>query len=126
MRKIIVTAEDFLAYRGATRLDVPGARSKFGAPMFEPEVFRKQIYCVKDSTCDIVGAFRRPIVIRRPGNFAPLTPLLVYENGVFGSKTQVFLCVAKKPQTIGQDEILRRNSDNSTTLGFVFWLISSA
>jgi len=25
----------------------PGARSKFGAPIFEPEVFRKQMYCTE-------------------------------------------------------------------------------
>jgi len=28
--------------------------------MFEPEVFQKQMYCVEESTCDIVGPFRRP------------------------------------------------------------------
>jgi len=28
---------------------------------FEPEVFRKQIYCIEESTCDIVGTFRRPM-----------------------------------------------------------------
>ena len=39
----------------------PGTRSKFGAPMFEPEVFRKQIYCIEESSCDIVGTFRRPL-----------------------------------------------------------------
>jgi len=55
------------------RLDGPEARNKFGAPMFEPEVFRKQMYCIEESTCDIVGTFRRhsqsfgaPIVIWRP------------------------------------------------------------
>jgi len=32
----------------------PGARHKFGAPMFEPEVFRKQMYCIEGSACDIV------------------------------------------------------------------------
>ena len=37
----------------------PGARSNFGAPMFEPEVIRTQIYCIEESTCDIVGTFRR-------------------------------------------------------------------
>jgi len=37
-----------------------GARSKFGAPMLEPEVFRKQMHCIEESTCDIVGTFRRP------------------------------------------------------------------
>jgi len=25
----------------------PGTRSKFGAPMFEPEVFRKQLHCIE-------------------------------------------------------------------------------
>ena len=30
------------------------------APMFEPEVFRKQMYCVETSTCDMVRTFRRP------------------------------------------------------------------
>jgi len=51
--------------------------------MFEPEVFRKQMYCVEESTCDIVGTFRRPpqwfgapMVIRRPGNCVPLLPLI--------------------------------------------------
>jgi len=38
----------------------PGARSKFGALMFEPELFRKQMYCIEESTCDIVGTFQRP------------------------------------------------------------------
>jgi len=50
----------------------PGTGSKFGAPMFEPDVFRKQMFCIEASTGDIVGTFRRPpklfgapIVIRR-------------------------------------------------------------
>jgi len=34
-----------------------GARSNFGDPMLEPEVFRKQIYCIEESTCDTVGFF---------------------------------------------------------------------
>jgi len=66
-------------HKGATRLDVPGERNKFGAPMFEPEVFRKQMCCVEESTGEIVGIFGappvnwRPIVIRRPGNCVPPT-----------------------------------------------------
>jgi len=45
----------------------PGARSKFGAPIFEPEVFRKQMYCIEESTCDLVGTFQRPpAIIRYP------------------------------------------------------------
>jgi len=38
--------EDYsITARSVTRKD--GARSKFGAPMFEPEVFRKQMYCIE-------------------------------------------------------------------------------
>jgi len=58
--------------------------------MFEPEVFRKQIYCVEESSCDNFGTFRRPpqcfgahTVIWRPENCSPLvtaaTPL-IYMN----------------------------------------------
>jgi len=38
-----------------------GARIKFGAPMFESEVFRMQICGIEESTCDIVGTFRVPL-----------------------------------------------------------------
>ena len=38
----------------------PGARSKFGAPMSEPKVFRKQIHCIEESTCDSIGIFPCP------------------------------------------------------------------
>jgi len=53
----------------------PGARSKFGAPMFEPEVFRKQMYCteVLVTLLELCGP---PAVIRHPGNCAPLPPVV--------------------------------------------------
>ena len=35
----------------------PRARSKPGAPIFEPEVFRKQMYCIEECTCDNMGIF---------------------------------------------------------------------
>jgi len=67
----------------------PGARSKFGTPMFEPEIFRKHISCIEESTCDIVGTFRHPsqsfgaqqsfgspTVIGRPGNCDPFGTLV--------------------------------------------------
>jgi len=65
------------------RLD--GTRGKFGAPMFKPDVFRKEISCTEESTCEIVGTFRRsqqtfgtPIMIRHPGNCVPIvTPLVI-------------------------------------------------
>ena len=52
----------------------PGARNKFGVPMFEHQVFWKQMYCIEESICDIIGTFRRPPVIRRQGHWVPLAP----------------------------------------------------
>ena len=62
----------------------PGARSKFGTPMFEFEVCREQMYCIEEST--LLGLFdglavtcsdSTPVImIRHPGNCAPfVTPL---------------------------------------------------
>jgi len=39
----------------------PGAGSKIGASIFDPEVFRKQIYCIDENACDIVETFQRPV-----------------------------------------------------------------
>jgi len=56
----------------------PGAKSKFGAPIFEPEVFRKQMYCT-EVLVTLLGLFGAPqpfgalMMIRRPGN-VPLAP----------------------------------------------------
>jgi len=56
----------------------PGARNKFGAPIFESKAFRKQLHCIEESSCDIVGTFRCSLVIRRPGHCPPpVTNLLV-------------------------------------------------
>ena len=108
-------------HRGVTRLDgARGARNKFGTPMFTPEVFRKQIYCNEESTWDIVETFRglpqwfgAPIVIRRPGNFAPLSSLvtslamhmlyfysslfLIWPGFVFSSTSGIYLLVLALP-----------------------------
>jgi len=54
----------------------PGARNKFGAPMFEHKVFRNQMYCIEESTCDMVRTFRRPPSDSVPENCAPLAPSL--------------------------------------------------
>jgi len=37
-----------------------GPRNKFGTPMFELTVFWEQMHCIEETTCDIVGIFRRP------------------------------------------------------------------
>jgi len=51
----------------------PGARSKFGAPIFVTEVFRKQMY--KKILVTIVRTFRRPRSDSTPREFLPLVPL---------------------------------------------------
>jgi len=55
-----------------------GARSEFGAPMFEPEVFRKQMCCIEESVVTFLGPFGAPAVIRRPGNCAPHPPVVTH------------------------------------------------
>jgi len=47
----------------------PGARNKFGTPMFEPEIFRKQMHCIEETTCDIVGTFWCPHSDSAPDNY---------------------------------------------------------
>jgi len=59
----------------------PGTRSKFGAPMFEPEVFRKQMYCFKESTGDIAGTFGAANSDSAPGELCPLFPLVMTLSG---------------------------------------------
>jgi len=44
--------------RGVTRLYGTQDKNQFGVPMFKPDVFRKQMYCI-ESTLDIFGTFRR-------------------------------------------------------------------
>jgi len=51
-----------------------GARNKFDTPMFEPDVFRKQMYCIEESTWEIVRTFRCPRSDSASGEFCP--PLL--------------------------------------------------
>ena len=67
--------------RGVTRLDGARGKKQVWSPVFETEVFRKQMYCIEESTCDVVGTFCRPpqpfgvpIASRRPGNCARRPP----------------------------------------------------
>jgi len=62
----------------------PGARSKFGAPLFEPEAFRKKMYCIKKVLASLLGVFGAPIdlvqvaVLRkgRGGSWPPVLCLI--------------------------------------------------
>jgi len=46
--------------RCVTRLDGARGKKQIWRPMLEPEVCRKQMYCIEESTCDNVGTFQRP------------------------------------------------------------------
>jgi len=43
-----------------SRFDFNVARNKLAVSMFEPKVFRKQMYCIEESACDMVGTLRCP------------------------------------------------------------------
>ena len=47
-----------LVIRGVTRLGGAWGKKQVWHPLFEPEIFRKQIYCIEECTCDIVGIFQ--------------------------------------------------------------------
>jgi len=55
---------------------MPGARNRFGAPMFEPEIFRKQMYCIEESLCDIVETLWLHHSDSAPGELCPPSPSL--------------------------------------------------
>ena len=46
--------------RGVPWLDVARGKKQVWCPMFEHKVFRKQMYCIGERACDIVGTFCRP------------------------------------------------------------------
>jgi len=87
----------------------PGARYKFGAPIFEPEVFRKQMYCVEECTYDILGIFRRPRnhsapsqyfsaprVIWRPGNCDPLPLRYAHVDWTIIQRVKSYRCLRQQ------------------------------
>jgi len=56
---------------GAYRLDGARGKKQVWRPMFEPEVFRKKIHCIEESTCDIVETFRPPQWFGARGGIVP-------------------------------------------------------
>jgi len=64
------------------RNEVSGAwgKKQVWRPMFEPEVFRKQMYRIEESAYDIAVTFWSPAVIRRQEKCAVATPR--YVSGV--------------------------------------------
>jgi len=75
--------------RGVRGQMAPGVRNKFGAPMFEPEVFRKQMYCFEKSAYDIVVTW---FGARELCSLAPSLRLWCYaiKIGNFSENTQIF------------------------------------
>jgi len=77
--------------RDVTRLDGAQGKKQVWRPMFEPEVFLKQMYCTdestcdkKESTCNIVEIFRRPRSHSAPREiYSPLVPFVRPWSGLF-------------------------------------------
>ena len=46
--------------QGVTTFDGARGKKHVWRPMFETEVFRKQMHCIEESTCDNVGTFWCP------------------------------------------------------------------
>ena len=99
---------------------VSGARSKFDAPMFEPDVLRKQIYCIK-VLATLLGLFGALIVIRRSGNYASCPPVVTPVADTFWS-VHIKCCLhqkktnSKRPMTsIRPAERQRKGRDQSST-----------
>jgi len=65
-----------------------GERNKFGAPMFELEVFRKQMYCFEKSAYDIVVTFWALQLFGARG-ISPLAPL-VTSPPLFNKNQKIF------------------------------------
>jgi len=73
--------------QGVPTLD-DGARNKFGAPVFESKVFRKQMHCIEGSNWDIVETFQRSPVIGARGIVPPSSPLVTPLSTKFISKEE--------------------------------------
>jgi len=75
------------------------ARSKFGAPMFELEVFRKQMYCI-EVLATLLGLFRRPRQgFDARGIMLPLPPSLrrwVYALNADAHLSAALLCYFRR------------------------------
>jgi len=56
---------------------VPGAGSKFGSPMFEPEVFQKKMNCIEKVLVALLGFLGAAHRHSAPGKLHPLLPPLV-------------------------------------------------
>ena len=54
----LVCSSYYSAIRNITRLDGARGKKQVCRPHVRTEVFRKQIYCIEESTCDTVGTFR--------------------------------------------------------------------
>jgi len=57
--------------------------------MFETVAFREQIYCIEESTCDIVGIFQRPHSDSAHGELCPprYAPVLTLKHSTYKLST---------------------------------------
>jgi len=99
-----------------------GVRNKFGALMFEPDVFRKHMYRINESICDIVGTFRRPPVIRRAGIMPPCPCLWLCLNWRFAEPENVRLPAEDEAKLIKHENQADRYFDSESYLALCYFL----
>jgi len=90
----------------------PGARNKFGTPMFEPEVFQDQMYCVEASNCDIVGT------VWSPEHCSPLPSLVMPQTVTFlhSSSCKLFIMDSVQKCTCNGDDFCNYKFGNNFNL----------
>jgi len=67
---IINKTQHITVHKGVTTLDGAQGKKQVWRPMFEPEVFRKEITVLKKLRLKLLRLFGAPIMTRRRGNFA--------------------------------------------------------
>ena len=70
----------------------PGQEASLVPPFSNLRFFRKQMYCIDESSCAVVGTFRRPHNDRAPGKSSPLRyslDSLMYNNGCLEPRSSV-------------------------------------
>ena len=71
-----IPRDNLLHMQGRNEVKLRPGQETFGARMFEFELFRKKIYCIAESTCDIFWIFGAPHSDSAPGICTPLHSLV--------------------------------------------------
>ena len=100
------------AWRG---LMAPGAKSKFGAPMFDLELFWKQMYCIEKVLQTLLKVFGAPRSDSAPGELCPPVPPR------YAPVHTTYLMIPIRFPLYSFDWHYRRNTPSLETVSAVHW-----